>query len=80
MRQVIEAAVAGLSILRLRVSSVISVNRDGEGWRVEVEVVERRSVPDTSDLLGVYELQLDAAGNILRYERTRMRRRCDLTR
>ena len=41
-------------------------------------MLERRSVPDTSDLLGVYELQLDHAGNLLRYERTHMRRRCDL--
>ena len=51
---------------------------DSEGWQVTVELVERRGVPDTSDLLGVYETFLDAAGNVLRYERTRIRRRCDV--
>jgi hypothetical protein len=78
--QVVEAALGGLSVLKLKVSSVTSVNRAGDGWQVVVEVLERRGVPDTSDLLGVYELHLDEAGNILRYERTRIRRRCDLGR
>ena len=33
-----------------------------------------------NDVLGLYELQLDQAGNVLTYERTHMRRRCDLCR
>jgi hypothetical protein len=80
MNQVIDCAIRGLAALRMKVSSVTSVVRDESGWRVSAELVERKSVPDTSDLLGVYELRLDDAGNILRYERTRMRRRCDLGR
>jgi len=47
---------------------------------VTAELVERKSVPDTSDLLGIYEVRMDEAGNILCYERTRMRRRSDLGR
>jgi gas vesicle protein GvpO/gas vesicle protein GvpG len=78
--QVIDSAVRGLAMLKLKVSTVTSVSREDSGWRVIAELVERRSVPDTSDLLGVYELRLDEAGSILRYERTRMRRRADLTR
>jgi hypothetical protein len=80
MSQVIDSAVRGLSMLKLKVSTVCSVVRDEAGWRVTAELVERRSVPDTSDLLGVYELRLDELGNILRYERTRMRRRFDIGR
>jgi hypothetical protein len=76
--QVIECTMRGLSMLKLRVSALTSAARDEEGWRVTAEVIERKSVPDTSDLLGVYELRLDEAGNLLRYERIRMRRRCDL--
>jgi hypothetical protein len=30
------------------------------------------------DLLGVYEVQLDHTGELIGYERTRIRRRCDL--
>jgi hypothetical protein len=78
MNQAADAAVRGLSMLKMRVSSITSVVPNGEGWQVTVELVERKSVPDTSDLLGVYEAFLDAAGNLLRYERTRIRRRCDI--
>jgi hypothetical protein len=80
MSQVIDCTVRGLSLLKLKVSTVSSVSREENGWRVTAELVERRSVPDTSDLLGVYELHLDEAGNILSYERTRIRRRSDLGR
>ncbi len=80
MVQVIQSTMSALSMLRLKVSSVTSIARGEGGWRVTAEVLERRSVPDTSDLLGVYEFQLDDAGNVLRYERTHMRRRCDLGR
>jgi hypothetical protein len=80
MPQVVESATRGLSALKLKVSSITSVARGEDGWRVTAELVERRGVPDTSDLLGVYELRLDHAGNIVQYERTRMRRRCDLSR
>lgn len=76
--QVIDCTMRGLAMLKLRVSALTSAARDDEGWRVTAEVIERKSVPDTSDLLGIYELRLDDAGNLLRYERTRMRRRCDL--
>jgi hypothetical protein len=80
MGQVVECATRGLAMLKLKVSAITSVARDESGWKVTAELVERRGVPDTSDLLGVYELRLDDAGNVLRYERTRMRRRCDLNR
>ena len=80
MSQVIDSVFRTLATLKLKVSSVTSVSRDEAGWRVTAEVVERRAVPDSGDLLGVYDLRLDEGGGILRYERTRMRRRSDLGR
>lgn len=80
MSVAVENAVRALSMLKLKVSSVISVARVEDGWRVAIELVERAGVPDTSDVLGVYELRLDHAANVLGYERTHMRRRCDLNR
>jgi len=80
MPQVMESATQALAMLKLRVSSITSVGKDDEGWKVWAELVERKGVPDTNDLLGMYELRLDHAGNVLRYERTRMRRRGDLSR
>jgi hypothetical protein len=78
MMQVIESTTRQLTMLKLKVSAITSVARTDDGWRVTAEMLERKSVPDTSDLLGVYELQLDHVGNLLRYERTHLRRRCDL--
>ena len=78
IHQVVAAALDGLAMLRLKVSAVTSVSRAEDGWRVTAELVERRGVPDSSDLLGIYELRLDEAGNVLQWERTRLRRRCDL--
>jgi hypothetical protein len=80
MPEVIESSMRQLAMLKLKVSALTSVARADTGWRVTAELLERKAVPDTSDLLGVYELQLDEAGNLLRYERTHMRRRCDLGR
>jgi hypothetical protein len=80
MAQVVESTMRHMSMLKLKMSAVTAVSRMDDGWRVTAEMLERKAVPDTSDLLGVYDLQLDAAGNVLRYERTHMRRRSDLGR
>ena len=80
MGQVIDCATRALSALKMRVSSVTCVIPDDGGWRVAIELVERRGIPDTNDVLGLYEIRLDGAGNVLRYERTQMRRRCDFAR
>lgn len=57
---------------------VTSVNRDDEGWHVSVEVLERKGVPDTQDILGRYELRLDESLTISSYERTHRFRRDDM--
>ena len=41
------------------------------GWTVEVEVVEDRRIPSSTDLLALYELVLDMDGELLSYRRTR---------
>src|SRR5262245_47133235 len=78
--QVMECAVRALGMLKMRVSTITSVVPENANWKVSVELVERRGIPDTNDVLGVYELWLDGAGTVLRYERTQMRRRCDYSR
>ena len=44
---------------------------DCESWLVTVEVVEVARVPNTTDLLGSYVVQLDDGGGLLGYKRTR---------
>lgn len=65
-------------LLNKEPEGVISVGKEDKGWKVIVEVLERRAVPDTQDILGRYELKLDANGEILDYKQVMLRRRCDL--
>lgn len=80
MPAAIDKALAAVAMLKMKVSSVTSVLPADGGWVVAVELVEKRGIPDSNDVLGLYELRLDAAGTVLRYERTQMRRRGDLGR
>ena len=50
-----------------------------DGWRAVVEVVERRSVPDTQDVIGRYEIELDTEGTVHGYRRLDRYRRGDTT-
>ncbi|MER7891773.1 gas vesicle protein [Micromonospora sp. NPDC094482] len=42
-----------------------------DGWLVGVEVVEDRRIPASTDLLGLYEVELDLDGVLLGYRRVR---------
>ncbi|WP_275936981.1 gas vesicle protein [Streptomyces nanshensis] len=58
-------------LLRSEPDSVSSVKAVDDGWTADVEVVEIERVPETTSVMGSYRVQLDAAGNLLGYERTR---------
>jgi len=45
--------------------------------RLALELIERKAVPDTQDLLGDYEILLDDEGNMKGYERKKVRKRTD---
>ncbi|MBA3047261.1 gas vesicle protein [Patescibacteria group bacterium] len=55
----------------------IGFKKEGEEWVVKVEIVEKKSIPDGMDVLGIYNIRLDAKGNLLGYERKEMRKRVD---
>ncbi|MCE8423165.1 MAG: gas vesicle protein [Candidatus Methanoperedens sp.] len=65
------------SIVNKKVEGITSMNAEDEGWKVNVEVLERIAVPDTQDLLSTYELKLTCDGEITGYKRTTMRKRGD---
>jgi type IV secretory pathway VirB10-like protein len=50
--------------------SVSSIRRTDNGWRVSLELVELHRVPDSTDVLGTYDVELDDDGNLVRFERT----------
>lgn len=51
--------------------SVTSLERADGGWKVDVEVVETRRIPDSADVLAIYEAELDEDGELVAYRRTR---------
>ena len=51
--------------------SVSALARIDDGWVVTLEVVELPRVPDSTDVLASYELELDEDRNVIRYARRR---------
>jgi gas vesicle protein GvpO len=51
--------------------SVSGMQWDGETWLVTVDVCELERIPNTTDLLASYVVQLDDSGGLLGYKRTR---------
>jgi len=51
--------------------TVSAVERNDDGWRVEVELVELERVPATTNILATYEVQLDDDCAIVGYRRLR---------
>jgi len=79
LNEVINAAKDQLqSILILDVANVVAASKTDDGWNVKIELVERKAIPDTQDLLGTYDVILDEEGNIVSYERKMVRKRMDL--
>ena len=62
----------------LDVCSTVSARKDEAGWCVQVEVVEKKSLPDSQDILATYELALDDGGDLVNFTRIGMRRRMDV--
>ena len=50
--------------------SVSAVRRTADGWRVGLEVVEVHRVPESTDVLATYEVEVDDHGDLITFERT----------
>ena len=53
------------------VEGVAGLEKTDDGWTVRVEVVELRRIPDTTDVLALYEVQADTHGSLEGYQRVR---------
>ena len=65
------------TLSKLPINAVIGLSKTEEGWAVSLEALERKSIPDTMDVLGLYEVRLDGEGNPLGFERKKLRKRGD---
>jgi Gas vesicle synthesis protein GvpO len=71
-RQLLEAAREQVAEVTGRpVESISGFHRDGDGWIVNVEVLELERVPSTMDLLATYAVQVSDDGEVLGFERRR---------
>jgi hypothetical protein len=53
-----------------RPEAVTGLEWDGEYWQVTVDVLELERVPNTTDVLATYVVQLDEGGTLRGYRRT----------
>ena len=51
--------------------SVSALQWDGETWLITVEVCELQRIPNTTDVMASYVVQLDDGGGLLGYKRER---------
>ena len=54
-----------------RPEAVVGLEWDGEFWQVTVDVLEVARIPNTTDVLGSYSVQLDERGTLRGYRRVR---------
>lgn len=81
-KQIISMGDKGLEMItklvKKKPESVISIANEGKQWKVVAEVLERKAIPDTQDIIGRYELKLDGKGELLNFKQIMLRRRSDL--
>ena len=51
------------------VEGITGMRRTEEGWRVQVDVLELRRVPNTTDVLATYDVDLHSDGELIGYHR-----------
>lgn len=58
--------------------TVSRCEKSGENWSVDVEIVESKGRMSDNDIIANYVLEIDDAGELLRYERTQRYTRSQL--
>jgi hypothetical protein len=53
------------------VESVSGIDRTRDGWVITLEAVEVRRIPESTDVMATYDVELDGDGDLVRYERRR---------
>ncbi len=64
-------------LTNLEPSTIMGATREGDEWMVTMEMIEKKSIPDAMDILGIYEVRLNDKGQILNFTRISLRKRGD---
>lgn len=62
-------------VTKLPVDGVVGLSRDDGTWVVSLEALERRAIPDTMDILGLYEVRMNDDGELQGLQRKKLRKR-----
>jgi len=77
--ELIEKAREELSkVTGLELSTTLGAVKEEKGWKITLEMIEKHSIPDQMDILAVYEAILDNDGNMIEFNRKRLRKRVDI--
>ena len=71
------AIVIAKKYIRKELETITGVEEVGGEWRVTVEALERKAIPDSQDLLGRYEIRLNKNGELIGWTQKVIRKRCD---
>lgn len=78
MKEVVEKAKEEIHRLTgLPFSTIVGVSQEEGGWRVGIEMVEKKSIPESQDILGHYEVRIDEGGRLIDFNRVGLRKRAD---
>lgn len=58
-------------LIHKRPGDVTQLSRSDDGWSVHVEVVELQRIPETTDMMALYEVTTDEHGSLEGYRRLR---------
>ena len=61
----------------LKPVTVTQVFKDSQGWHISLDMLEMCRIPNATDVLGDFEVLLDEAGNMLKFERKATRLRAE---
>jgi hypothetical protein len=64
--------------IRKELETITSVEEVAGEWKVTVEVLERKTIPDSQDLLGRYEIRLNKNGELIGWTQKVIRKRSDV--
>ena len=59
--------------------TIVDIKEKNNEWSVTVEVLQRKAIPDTQDLLGRYVIRINKDGEVLGWTQKMIRKRSDLT-
>lgn len=65
-------------LLKKEPENISLIEKNNEGWIVHCDVLEKKSVPETYDLLKIFEFRLDNNAKITGFKQLKKIRRGDL--